>query len=82
VKRNSQGGADTTGSHNATPSPFSMETMLTSSLRRRLSSPGPTDKQEMSKHESEKVSKARDTLCRQIAVCCADWLNICCCNSF
>ena len=68
MKRSSQSGMDLGTSHTTAQSPFSMETMLPSSLRRRLSSPGPADKHDAYKQENEKVSKARDTLCKQIVV--------------
>ncbi len=68
VKRNPQSGLDSsTGHHSAGHSPFSMETMLTSSLRRKLSSPNLTDKQ--SDKPTEKTNKAKETLIKQIEVC-------------
>ncbi len=68
VKRNAPSGLDHSVAQPTGQSPFSMETMLTSSLRRRLSSPSPGDKHSDSK-PTEKVSKAREALCKQIDSC-------------
>ena len=67
VKRTSQSGLDSSNIQQQAPSPFSMETMLHSSLRRRLSSPSPGDRHLDSKL-TEKVSKAREALSKQIEV--------------
>ena len=48
------------------PSPFSMETNLPSSLRRRLSSPNQSEK--VLDKATEQSSKARELLSRQIEV--------------
>ena len=66
MKRTSSSGIDASGLTSG-PSPFSLETMLTSSLRRRLSSPSTGDRHsgDVARKESE-VSKARETLFKQI----------------
>ena len=68
VKRTADSGMDTSTGHQSGLSPFAMETMLTSSLRRRLSSPAPGEKQLEHVKSTEKTSKAREALCRQIQV--------------
>ena len=52
----------------ASQSPFSMEAMLPSSLRRRMSSPGPTEKGGDPKMK-EQTNKARDALSKQLEEC-------------
>lgn len=64
VKRTPQSGLDVSGT-NSSPSPFSVETTLPSSLRRKMSSPGPSDKTESGKI-SEQTSKSCELLCKQI----------------
>ena len=73
MKRTLQSGLDMSSVVPGGPSPFSMETMLPSSLRRRLSSPPGADRHAdttalSGRRESEKVAKARETLCKQIEV--------------
>lgn len=65
MKRTAQSGINST-EQVAVPSPFSMETNLPSSLRRRLSSPGQAEK--VSDKATEQSTKARETLCRQVEV--------------
>ena len=72
VKRSPQSGLDSSaGHHTSGHSPFSMETMLTSSLRRKLSSPGVADKH--TDKPTEKTNKARENLMKQIEVW---WTNL------
>ena len=67
VKRSPQSGLDSSaGHHTSGHSPFSMETMLTSSLRRKLSSPGVADKH--TDKPTEKTNKAKENLIKQIEV--------------
>ncbi|ELU10961.1 hypothetical protein CAPTEDRAFT_154354 [Capitella teleta] len=66
--------ADGGVSSDSAPSPFSMETMLTSRLRRRLVTSHPVGEPEKtseasSKKAADKASKAREMLCRQIENC-------------
>ena len=50
-------------------SPFSIETLLTSSLRRRLSLPSAGQRSATGgQHEPEKVPKTHELLCKQIEV--------------
>ena len=65
MKRTVQSGINST-EQVAVPSPFSMETNLPSSLRRRLSSPNQSEK--TLDKAAEQSSKARELLCRQIEV--------------
>ena len=65
VKRTVQSGINST-EQVAMPSPFSMETNLPSSLRRRMSTPNQSEK--TSDKAAEQSSKAREVLCRQIEV--------------
>ncbi|KAI0242917.1 E3 ubiquitin-protein ligase UBR4 [Lamellibrachia satsuma] len=69
VKRHSQGGLDSSVTHpmSSATSPFSIETMLTSSLRRRLSLPTISQGTAAGgQHDAEKVPKACEQLCKQI----------------
>ncbi|XP_064650064.1 E3 ubiquitin-protein ligase UBR4-like isoform X3 [Lineus longissimus] len=68
VKRSAQSSHDVASALPTGPSPFSMETMLQSSLRRRLSSPT-QDQKTPSAKQIEKVSKARQALSKQIETC-------------
>ncbi|KAL3872340.1 hypothetical protein ACJMK2_040271 [Sinanodonta woodiana] len=63
VKRTPQSGIDS-NENLGTPSPFSMETVLPSSLRRRLSSPGHVMKS--GDKTSEQVNKTRESLSQQV----------------
>ncbi|XP_069121893.1 E3 ubiquitin-protein ligase UBR4-like isoform X2 [Argopecten irradians] len=65
VKRSAQSGLDSLDNL-AGASPFSMETMLPSSLRRRMSSPSPLEKQTDVNKMAEQVNKAREALSRQV----------------
>ncbi|XP_050389975.2 E3 ubiquitin-protein ligase UBR4 [Patella vulgata] len=64
VKRTHQSGLDCS-SNVAAQSPFSMETLHPSSLRRRLSSPNPENKPDETK-SAEEVNKTREALCQKI----------------
>ncbi|XP_036368081.1 E3 ubiquitin-protein ligase UBR4 isoform X5 [Octopus sinensis] len=66
VKRTPQSGLDISGA-NSSPSPFSGETTLPSSLRRKLSSPAPADRTDGFKTTDQSV-KLSETLCKQIEV--------------
>ncbi|XP_067662559.1 E3 ubiquitin-protein ligase UBR4-like [Haliotis asinina] len=68
VKRTAQSGLDSSGSGPA-QSPFSMDTVQPSSLRRRLSSPSIDDKASEMMKTTEMSNKAREALCRQIENC-------------
>ena len=71
VKRCTPSGLDIgqCGPHGPTASPFSMDTILTSSLRRRLSSPDPEKHTDGTRKESsESGAKIRQALCKQIEV--------------
>ena len=50
-------------------SPFSMDTMLQSSLRRRLSSPGPSENTKADNKAIELANKARELLGKQLEGC-------------
>ncbi|XP_060554667.1 E3 ubiquitin-protein ligase UBR4-like, partial [Ruditapes philippinarum] len=63
VKRTAQSGLHN-GEINSSPSPFSMETTLPSSLRRRLSSPLQADKR--MDETKDQIGKARKILCQQL----------------
>ena len=69
TKRSSQSGMDSGAVHQSHASPFTMETMLTSSLRRRLSSPGLADKHSSESIKGEKATKTKEAICKQIEGC-------------
>ena len=69
VKRTVPSGLDSSRHEGQGPSPFSMESMLTSSLRRRLQPLSASDRKSEGKKEAEKGNKAREGLCKQIQVC-------------
>lgn len=50
-------------------SPFSMDTMLQSSLRRRLSSPGPSENTKADNKAIELANKTRELLGKQLEGC-------------
>ena len=68
VKRSPQSGIDGSDSLSG-PSPFSMETMLPSNLRRRISSPGVSFKQPDMTKIKEQVNKEREALAVQVGKC-------------
>ncbi|KAJ8300173.1 hypothetical protein KUTeg_021692 [Tegillarca granosa] len=65
VKRSADSGLDNSDNISGT-SPFSMESMLPSSLRRRMSSPGPAEKSCDANKILEQVNKARESLSKQL----------------
>ncbi|XP_052093919.1 E3 ubiquitin-protein ligase UBR4-like [Mytilus californianus] len=68
VKRSSQVGMDTNDNMNS-QSPFSMDNILPSSLRRRMSATGMTEKPTSINKVAEQVNKAREALCKQVEGC-------------
>ena len=75
VKRTAQSGIDTSGAAIG-QSPFAVDTFHHhSSLRRRLSSPGPDDKPAEVTKTPQEASKAQETLLKQIEVGGADTLG-------
>lgn len=50
-------------------SPFSMDNILPSSLRRRMSATGMTEKPTNINKVAEQVNKAREALCKQVEGC-------------
>ena len=75
MKRTAQSGIDTSGAAIG-QSPFAVDTFHHhSSLRRRLSSPGPDDKPAEVTKTPQEASKAQETLLKQIEVGGADTLG-------
>ncbi|CAH1787172.1 unnamed protein product, partial [Owenia fusiformis] len=70
VKRTQASGLDQSLNVSSVPSPFSMDNMLQSSLRRRISaSPSPTDQSNEGKVAESKLSKSKEGFLKQTEAC-------------